>query len=147
MSRRLLLLLGLGVLGVVLNHATVYGFRATFEWWWRAEPELALAEGCDLTPPVRCTNYDAVGSPTYWGLTLVRRLISFGVPAFLLVSGYFIAFAAGKEKPARHLAHPAQQAADADHSLPHLVHESSSASRRWSTGRVSLRRSNMCGAT
>lgn len=34
---------------------------------------------------------------TYWGLTAVRRFIAFGVPVFLMVSGYFIAFAAGRK--------------------------------------------------
>jgi hypothetical protein len=70
-----------------------------FDWWWRAEPETALAMGCDLEPPVNCPNFEDYGSLTYWGLTLVRRVIAFGIPAFLLVSGYFIAFAAGRDDP------------------------------------------------
>jgi len=100
MGRRLLLLLGLGVLAVVLNHSVMYGYQATISWWWRIEPETAVAMGCNIEErPVDCPDYDVIGSPTYWGLTMVRRAIGFGVPAFLLVSGYFIAFASGKNNP------------------------------------------------
>jgi surface polysaccharide O-acyltransferase-like enzyme len=96
MTRRFLLIMGLGILGVILNHSATFGYQATFDLAWRYRPEVAAS--CeDLTPPVRCPNYDQVHSATYWGLTVVRRFIAFGVPAFLLVSGYFIAFAAGRK--------------------------------------------------
>ena len=96
MTRRFLLLMGLGILGLILNHSATFGYQATFDLAWRYRPEVAISCG-DLTPPVRCPNYDQVHSGTYWGLTLVRRLIAFGVPVFLMVSGYFIAFAAGRK--------------------------------------------------
>ncbi len=96
MTRRFLLLMGLGILGLILNHSATFGYQATFDLAWIYRPEVAAACG-DLTPPVNCPNYDQVHSVTYWGLTLVRRFIAFGVPVFLMVSGYFIAFAAGRK--------------------------------------------------
>jgi surface polysaccharide O-acyltransferase-like enzyme len=96
MTRRFLLLMGLGILGLILNHSATFGYTATFDLAWRYRPEVAASCG-DLTPPVNCPNYDQVHSATYWGLTLVRRFIAFGVPVFLMVSGYFIAFAAGRK--------------------------------------------------
>jgi surface polysaccharide O-acyltransferase-like enzyme len=96
MTRRFLLLMGLGILGLILNHSATFGYQATFDLAWRYRPEVAAACG-DLTPPVSCPNYDQVHSATYWGLTFVRRFIAFGVPVFLMVSGYFIAFAAGSK--------------------------------------------------
>ena len=97
MTRRFLLLMGLGILGLILNHSATFGYQATFDLAWRYRPEVAAACG-DLTPPVNCPSYDQVHSATYWGLTLVRRFIAFGVPVFLMVSGYFIAFAAGRKE-------------------------------------------------
>ena len=96
MTRRFLLLMGLGILGLILNHSATFGYQATFDLAWSYRPEVA-ASCVDLTPPVRCPNYDQVHSATYWGLTVVRRFIAFGVPVFLMVSGYFIAFAAGRK--------------------------------------------------
>ena len=96
MTRRFLLLMGLGILGLILNHSATFGYQATFDLAWRYRPEVAAACG-DLTPPVNCPSYDQVHSATYWGLSLVRRFIAFGVPVFLMVSGYFIAFAAGRK--------------------------------------------------
>lgn len=96
MTRRFLLLMGLGILGLILNHSATFGYQATFDLAWRYRPEVAAA-CADLTPPVNCPNYDQVHSATYWGLTVVRRFIAFGVPVFLMVSGYFIAFAAGRK--------------------------------------------------
>lgn len=96
MTRRFLLLMGLGILGLILNHSATFGYQATFDLAWRYRPEVAASCG-DLTPPVNCPNYDQLHSATYWGLTLVRRFIAFGVPVFLMVSGYFIAFAAGRK--------------------------------------------------
>jgi len=97
MTRRFLLLMGLGILGLILNHSATFGYQATFDLAWRYRPEVA-ASCADLTPPVNCPNYDQVHSATYWGLTLVRRFIAYGVPVFLMVSGYFIAFAAGRKE-------------------------------------------------
>jgi len=44
--------------------------------------------------PVVSPNFDQLGSPTYYGLVLVQQLALFSVPAFLFISGFFIAYAA-----------------------------------------------------
>ena len=80
MIRRLLLLNGLAVLGVVINHSTGWGFTAMFWWVHRYMP---------VDPP----NFEQMGSLAYYALLLVQQLIMFSVPAFLFVSGYFMAFA------------------------------------------------------
>ena len=84
MIRRLLLLNGLAVLGVVINHATGWAFTAMF--WW---PHRYL--------PVESPNFAQMGSLTYYALLLVQQLIMFAVPAFLFVSGYFMAFATKRQ--------------------------------------------------
>ena len=82
MTKRLLLLNGLAVLAVPLHHATGYGFRAMFEW-------------TDRYLPVAAPNYDQIGSLAYYVIILIQQLDNFALPAFLFVSGFFIAFAAG----------------------------------------------------
>jgi peptidoglycan/LPS O-acetylase OafA/YrhL len=81
MSRRLLLLNGLAILAVVCNHATNYAFIAMF--WWT-----------DRYRPVTVPNYDWLGSPAYYGTVAIQQLAMFSVPAFLFVSGFFVAYAA-----------------------------------------------------
>lgn len=85
MSRRLLVLMGLAVVSLALYHASGYGFSALFFW-------------TDRYMAVDVPNFDLHGSVAYYGLMAVRRLAGFGVMAFLFVSGYFIAFAAGKKQ-------------------------------------------------
>lgn len=85
MSKRLLLLNGWAILAVVCNHAASYGFLAMF--WWTDRYR-------DVTVP----NYDLVGSPAYYAVMAIQQLALFSVPAFLFVSGSFVAYAArGKE--------------------------------------------------
>jgi len=79
MTRRLLLLNGLAVLMVPLHHSTSFGLQAMFQW-------------ADRYLPVSRPNYDQLGSLPYYILMFIRQLDSFGVPAFLVVSGFFIAF-------------------------------------------------------
>jgi surface polysaccharide O-acyltransferase-like enzyme len=43
-----------------------------------------------VTPP----NYDQVGTLSYYGLVVIQQLAQFSVPAFLFISGFFIAYAA-----------------------------------------------------
>jgi surface polysaccharide O-acyltransferase-like enzyme len=83
MIKRLLYLNGLAILGVVLNHASGWGFVALF--WWT-----------DRYRPVTAPNFDQFGSLAYVGLRLVEQLVIFSVPAFLFVSGFFIAFATAR---------------------------------------------------
>lgn len=79
MTKRLLLLNGLAVLGVVLHHATGYGFRAMFVW-------------TDVYRPVTTPNYDQVGTITFYAIVLLQQIDAFTLPAFMFVSGFFAAF-------------------------------------------------------
>ncbi len=83
MTRRLLHLNGLAILGAVAYHATGWGFVAMFWWAHRYRP---------VTSP----NFDQMGSAAYYGLRTIEQVIAFGVPAFLFVSGFFAAFAGSK---------------------------------------------------
>jgi len=83
MARRLLLLNGLAVLGVVLNHSGGWGYIAMFWWTHRYLP---------VTTP----NFDQMGTVSYYALRVIEQLMDFSVPAFLFVSGFFLAFAAGR---------------------------------------------------
>ncbi|GAP13453.1 uncharacterized protein conserved in bacteria [Longilinea arvoryzae] len=80
MTKRLFWLNGIAILAVVLNHAVGWGFTALF--WWT-----------DRYRAVSVPNFDALGSPTYDVLLVLKQLTPFSVPAFLVVSGFFIAFA------------------------------------------------------
>ncbi|HET7010802.1 MAG TPA: acyltransferase [Anaerolineales bacterium] len=81
MPRRLLLLNGLAILGVILFHSGGWGFTAMFAWAHRYMP-------------VASPNYDQMGSAAYYGLRLIEQLVTFSIPAFLVVSGFFASFAA-----------------------------------------------------
>ncbi len=85
MVRRLLLLNGLAVIGAVLYHASGWGFTAMF--WWT-----------DRYLPVSVPDFGQMGSLAYYLLRLVEQLVIFSIPAFLFVSGFFIAFAAGRDQ-------------------------------------------------
>jgi peptidoglycan/LPS O-acetylase OafA/YrhL len=85
MIRRFLLLNGFAILAVILFHASGWGFVAMFAW-----PHRYL--------PVTSPNYDQLGSLSYYGLRAVEQLIVFSIPAFLFVSGFFIAFATGRNQ-------------------------------------------------
>jgi peptidoglycan/LPS O-acetylase OafA/YrhL len=80
--RQIPLLRGLSILAVVCNHAAGWGFIAMF-WWTN------LYRQVDTVP-----NYDQLGSLPYYGLVAVQQLALFSVPAFLFISGFFIAYAA-----------------------------------------------------
>jgi hypothetical protein len=83
MIRRLLYLNGLAILGVILFHTSGMGFIAMFAWTHRYLP---------VTAP----NYDQIGSSAYYGLRAVEGIVVFSIPAFLFISGFFIAFATGR---------------------------------------------------
>lgn len=84
MIRRLIYLNGIAVLSAVLYHASGWGFTAMF--WWT-----------DRYLPVSVPNFDQFGSVSYYGLRMVEQLVIFAIPAFLFVSGFFIAFATGRK--------------------------------------------------
>lgn len=81
MVKRLLLLNGLATIGVVLNHAAGWGFIALFNW-------------TDRYMAVSVPNYDQLGSVGYYGVRTIEQFVAASVAAFLVVSGFFIAFAA-----------------------------------------------------
>lgn len=85
MTKKLLVLNGFAVLGVAIHHAAAYGLLAIFSW-------------AHLYRDVITPNYDMMGSPSYWYLIGARLLVgSYAIPAFLIVSGFFAAFASGKD--------------------------------------------------
>ena len=85
MVKRLLILNGLAILGAVLYHATGWGFTAMF--WWT-----------DRYQPVQVPNFDQLGGAGYYFLRILEQLVIFSIPAFLFVSGYFVAVAAGRSR-------------------------------------------------
>lgn len=85
MTKKLLVLNGLAVIGVGVHHAAAYGLLALFTW-------------TDAYRDVIVPNYDMLGSPSYWYLIGARLIgASYAIPAFLIVSGFFVAFASGKD--------------------------------------------------
>jgi probable poly-beta-1,6-N-acetyl-D-glucosamine export protein len=80
MTKRIMLLSGLAILAVVLNHASGWGYTAMVYW-------------TDQYRPVIAPNYDQVGGLSYYGLVIIDELTEFSVPAFLFVAGFFIAYA------------------------------------------------------
>ncbi|MBE0411266.1 MAG: hypothetical protein IBX69_16210, partial [Anaerolineales bacterium] len=85
MVHKLLYLNGLAILGVVLFHTAGTGFTAMFAWGHRYLPE---------TIPVM----SQVGSLSYYGLRLFEQLSVFAIPAFLFVSGFFVAITTGRRE-------------------------------------------------
>jgi peptidoglycan/LPS O-acetylase OafA/YrhL len=85
MAKRLLLLNGMAIVGVILFHATGYGFTAMFSWAHRYRP---------VTSP----NYDEIGTTAYYALRLVEQFVVFSIPAFLFVSGFFVSVLAGRTR-------------------------------------------------
>ncbi len=83
MVRRLLYLNGLAILAVILFHTTGWGFVAMFSWTPRYLP---------VSEPV----FDQMGSLSYYALRVIEQTVAAAIPLFLFVSGYFLAFAAGK---------------------------------------------------
>lgn len=82
MIRRLLLLNGVSIVGVIFFHAVGWAFTAMLFWADRYGVQAA----------------DQIGTPYYYLLRLIEQLIVFCLPAFLFVSGYFIAFATGRNQ-------------------------------------------------
>lgn len=85
MVKRLLILNGIAIIGAVLYHTTGWGFTALF--WWT-----------DRYLPVQVPNFDQIGGTLYYILRLLEQLVISSIPAFLFVSGYFIAVAAGRSQ-------------------------------------------------
>jgi hypothetical protein len=84
-TKRLLLLNGLAALMIGFHHGTAYAISAMLGWNG-GSAAVILPSG------------DPLSSFSYFFLWAVRQLDSFGVPAFLFVSGYFVSFLASREK-------------------------------------------------
>lgn len=80
------MLRGLAILAVVSNHAVARGFIAMFWWVHRYRPVLS-------------PNYDQVGTWPYYILVAIQQLAQFCIPAFLFISGFFVAYAARGNPP------------------------------------------------
>ncbi len=80
MIKRLLLLNGLSIVGVVCSHAAQWLWIVMF--WWT-----------DRYRPVTAPNYDLLGTPQYYGVVILQRIGVFAVPAFLFATGFFAAYA------------------------------------------------------
>jgi peptidoglycan/LPS O-acetylase OafA/YrhL len=85
MNRKLLILNGLAILGVTVQHANAYGMQAMFFW-------------TDRYLPVTVPNFDQLDSLAYYLTLTIRQLATFAVPGFLFISGFFIAFIAKGEE-------------------------------------------------
>ncbi len=85
MVKRLLILNGIAILGAVLYHTTGWGFTAMF--WWT-----------DQYLPVQVPDFTQLGGAGYYFLRFIEQLVIFSIPAFLFVSGYFVAVAAGRSQ-------------------------------------------------
>ena len=80
MIKRLLLLNGLSIVGVVCSHAAQWAWIAMF--WW-----------IDRYRSVSVPNYDFLGTFPYYVVVTLQKLGVFAVPAFLFATGFFVAYA------------------------------------------------------
>jgi hypothetical protein len=85
MIRKLLGISELAILGVLLFHSAGWGFVAMFAW---ANRYLAVA----------VPDYSQSGTLSYYALRAIEQLVVFVIPAFLFVSGYFVAIATGRSQ-------------------------------------------------
>lgn len=87
MTRRLLLLAGLAILGLTINHSAGWGQIAMFLW-------------TDRYRPVTVPNWDGFATPLHYVFLVLRVFGLFVVPAFLFIAGFFIAYAIrGRDLP------------------------------------------------
>ena len=86
MVKRLLYLNGVAILAVILFHASGMGFTAMFAWSARFLPASVPASS-------------QIGSLQYYFLRIIEQISMCGLPAFLFLSGFFIAVAAGRNRP------------------------------------------------
>lgn len=85
MSRKLLYLNGIAIFSVILFHSAGWVLTAMFSWFYRYYP-------ADLSPDF------LIGSPGYYGMRFIEQIVVFSIPAFLFVSGYFVAFITGNNR-------------------------------------------------
>jgi len=82
MIRKFLYLNGVAITCVVLFHSAGMGFVSMFSW----------AQRYGAIPG------EQFGSFSYFVLRFVEQIVVFSIPAFLIVSGYFIGIAVGKSQ-------------------------------------------------
>ncbi len=87
-NSRLLLLNGLAIAAVVINHASHYALITLTQW--------PMAE--TLSPAAVIAT---VGGARYYAFLALEKLPIFSVPAFLFISGFFAAYAARGPAPGR----------------------------------------------
>lgn len=85
MISRLRFVSGIAILCVVLFHAAGMGFVAMFAWAHRYLPAGVAAAS-------------QIGSLPYYAGRVIEQLVVFCIPAFIFISGYFIAFASGSSQ-------------------------------------------------
>lgn len=84
MVKRLLYLNGLAIIAVILFHANGWGLTALFSWSHRYLPP-----GSD--------SFSQFGTPVYYILRAIEQFAIFSIPAFLFVSGFFVAIKASSQ--------------------------------------------------
>ena len=82
MRKQIPILRGLAILAVVMSHCAAWGHHVMFYWAHRYRQ-------------VESPNFDQFGSFSYYVLLAINGLPMFAVPAFLFISGYYIAYAIG----------------------------------------------------
>jgi probable poly-beta-1,6-N-acetyl-D-glucosamine export protein len=83
MIRKLIYINGLAIISVVLYHATGWGYISMFWWSHRYRP------GTE-------TVFDRLFGIEYYILRMIEQLVIFAIPAFIFVSGFYIAVATGR---------------------------------------------------
>jgi peptidoglycan/LPS O-acetylase OafA/YrhL len=84
LNRKLFLLNGLAILGVVISHAAGWGQIAMYDW-------------ADHIRSAVDPNYNPVGGLAYYVLIIIRLVFTFSVAAFLYVSAWYLTYAVGKQ--------------------------------------------------
>jgi probable poly-beta-1,6-N-acetyl-D-glucosamine export protein len=82
--KRLLILNGISAFMVVTNHSAIYGINALLSWRYGSGAE---------------PHFESIGTLQYNILFTIHHIAEFAIPAFLFVSGYFIAFIAKSSTP------------------------------------------------
>lgn len=85
MTRKFLYINGIAILFVILFHSAGWGFTAMFSWAHRYLP-------------LNADPYNQIGSFTYYILRFIEQMAVVSIPAFLFVSGFFVAFSTPKKQ-------------------------------------------------
>ncbi len=84
MSRRLLALSGIGVIGVVFHHAIHWVMTGMFWWTDRYVPGASIPD------------FSALGGASYWTIRVIDQFFVISLPIFLLTTGFFVAGTIGR---------------------------------------------------